>query len=124
METKLDVEDPELLLSKEIKHLEDKAMAELETLSPLCNVEFKCCLLLGSSGEGDSSKKMKLVATKLPKKKKQLHSLKQLTVATSEKDSRTELTELYIEFEWIGGDDKDMLHQMVQFFQNKFGTGL
>jgi hypothetical protein len=26
---------------------------------------------------------------------------------------------LYAEFEWISGDDKDMLHQIVQYFRNK-----
>ena len=117
------MEDPERidspceLHSTEVKDLEQRAMEELATLSTPCNLEFRCCLFCGNSEE-DPIKKVKLASSRPPKKKK-LSSMEGITVTTAKKDLRKEMTELYIEFEWITGDDRDMLHQVVQFFHNK-----
>lgn len=100
------------LNSTEIKVLEQRAMEELSTLSVPCNLEFSCCLFNGDRlSEKDSIKKVKLTSSRHSKKKK--------AVTTSKKDSANEVTEFYIAFEWINGDDRDMLHQIVQFFHNK-----
>ena len=78
---------------------ERKLMAELVALSTPCSVQFSCSL--GHTGQEESS----------PKKRK-LDS-KAKAPPEGEEDG------LFVQFEWIEGKDKDSLHQIVQYLQNK-----
>ena len=146
---------------KEIKEIN----REIESLSPPCQVEFQCSLLLtelpGGSTDGDSkknptrfqvlqggaaAKKAKLsdedgppskLRNKMaddssyePGSKVKGHkgkksrkkggaggSLREYAESAAGESGSEQL--LCIEFEWISGDDKDMLHQIVQYFRNK-----
>ena len=149
---------------------------EIESLSPPCQVEFQCSLLLtehpgGSSTAGDSpskktpthsqggaaavkraklhvcvhdarnedgtsskpkdkmvdgsgckpGSKVKGHKTKRSRKKggagEGSRDLAGSAVVGESADPSEKL--LCVEFEWISGDDKDMLHQIVQYFKNK-----
>ena len=79
---------------------------QIEALNRPCYVQFGCTALLSSSGQQDkdglsvpASKRARLVET----------------TATAQNPSE-ETVELV--FEWIQGDDKDLLHQIVQYLKN------
>ena len=98
-----DVDSPSLMTShtakSELEASEHKIMAELEALSTPCLIQFSCSL--GYTHQEESSPKKRKLDTKakaLPK---------------GEEDG------LCVQFEWIDGKDKDSLHQIVQYLQNK-----
>lgn len=116
---------------------------EMESLSPPCQLEFNCKLFTcyaehgvsasGSSaignGHGDTGKRVKLddreaVSTSKNGSKKakgykgswkSKRSAKKYAKPANDESDR----QLFLEFEWISGDNKDILHQVVQYFKNK-----
>lgn len=103
------------VLSADIQCLEKNSKTELDNLSPPCFIEFKCRLLCDSDEE--PSKKRRKLSSGRQTKKNKLSSPKELTTVLSE-DTSSRM--FIIEFEWLGGEERDLLHQIVQFFVNKF----
>ena len=138
---------------------------EIESLSPPCQVEFQCCLLLtehpGGSIDGDSKNNpthSRVLQSGAVMKRAKLSneeghpfksgnktvdhgsscepgskvkggrgkkSKKKGGGGSSREHAESAVGELgpeqllCVEFEWISGDDKDMLHQIVQYYRNK-----
>lgn len=94
---------PELAVGSESPGSEQQDVClQIEALNSLCYVQFSCMARLSSTQDKDSvsppGKKMKL-GTASP--------------TVSKEESSVSLI-----FEWIQGDNKDLLHQIVQYLKN------
>ena len=92
--------DPPMKYQQQLKELED--------MYTPCNVEFQCSILFGSPGEELGT---------------QVSTSKKRTVSSSgEEDefrSHEQKLMVYFSFEWIQGNERDILHQITQYLNNK-----
>ncbi len=97
-----------------IEDLERRAKVELEALSTLCTVKFTCSIISGN-GDGEIEPS--------PKKKPKLnpgHSQKTpLLEAAALSETGDNGTQLCVELKWVEGDDRDILHQILQYLSNR-----
>ena len=121
---------------------------EMDSLSPPCRLEFNCKLFTGYAvhgvafsrpsgirdGDGGAGKRAKLdnhEATSASKKKGKgkvkVHRASWESKPSTKKGGKDAESagdtsadrQLILEFELISGDNKDILHQVVQYFKNK-----
>lgn len=92
---------------QKFKKIEGKALSELEALSTPCHMEFTCTIVSGCHDNNPSPKRRKS-NDPLPQKKRKLST-----------DKAEETVGVFIEFEWVEGEDKDLLHQIIQYLSNK-----
>ena len=78
---------------------------DLEAVYTPCNVEFQCSLLLGRLGEEVGAQ----VGTSKKCKLGEVDTI----------DSQEQSLMMYLSFEWIQGSERDLLHQITQYFRNK-----
>ena len=124
---------------------------ELDSLCPPCELEFKCSLLTESAvhdshyhetfednpvSDFNTEKRLRLDDKKsMPvSKRKNFKALKSdangqgtVTIRDSGKDAESaeggaSECQLFIEFEWTSGENKDLLHQVIQYLKNKSQT--
>ena len=119
---------------------------EMDSLSPPCRLEFGCKLFTGYAvhgvcvrgssdirdGDGGAGKRAKLdnreamSASKKGNGKAKGNKANWKSKTSTKKGGKDAESagnesdrQLILEFEWISGDNKDMLHQVVQYFKNK-----
>ena len=79
-------------------------LKELEDMYTPCNVEFQCSILFGSPGEELGT---------------QVGARKSRTSSSDECGSQEQKLMIYLSFEWIQGNGRDLLHQITQYLNNK-----
>ncbi len=101
-----DTNEENPIIDENIRESEPKALSELEALSTPCHVRFICSLVSNSvSHEIEHS----------PKKKRKLSPDEARKTVTRKAASFG----MYAELEWVEGEDKDTLHQILQYLNNK-----
>ena len=95
------------------EELRNQTELEVEALSPSCTVEFKCSLIL----ERALSEQMSPTGAKKKRPGKLKHIKTDSTMSACEDEGSDYVCSL--EFEWIHSDDRDQLHQVVQYIRNK-----
>lgn len=82
-------------------------LKELEAMYTPCNVEFQCSILFGSPGEELGA---------------QVGARKSRVSSSGKEDkcgSQEQKLMMYLSFEWIEGNGRDLLHQITQYLNNK-----
>ena len=91
------------------KNVSQQSLDEIDPMSTPCRLGFQCSMVLGSTDE--------LPCTQSKKRRKCDGSTE--AVLTSGSGNRKSGEGIILSFELIRGEDKDSLHQIVQYIKNK-----